>query len=67
MKHNYNEISVIAVKKWKDQDGKRHQKTMRFFQTVSPFNRNDSGAVKSRKEIMDEIMDERKKWLEAKL
>jgi hypothetical protein len=63
MKVYFNEISVKGVKKWVGDDGKKHQLTKKFYQTVNPFNKNADGKVKTGAEIWTEILEERKKWL----
>lgn len=61
----FDEVSVIAVKKWIDETGRKRQKTKKFYQTLNPYNQNVHGVPKSRVEIMNEIMAERKSWLES--
>jgi len=62
MKYTFQEVAVKGVKRWTE-DGKRKQKTKRFFQTINPFNKNKSGQQKGRSEIMKEILAEREEWL----
>jgi hypothetical protein len=59
----FQKVEVIARKTWKDANGKRHQETRRFWQTLSPFNTDADGNPKSREQVMREIMQERKEWL----
>jgi len=59
----FREISVSATKRWTDRDGKKRQKTRKFYQTVNPFNNNKDGSPKSESEIRTEIIAERDKWL----
>lgn len=64
MRYVFNEVSVKAVKRWKDPvSGKPRQETRKFFQTINPFNKNAKGVPKSRDEIMAEIKKERDDWL----
>lgn len=64
MKLNFNEVSVTGTKKWTE-NGKRRTKTKKFYQTINPFNKNRDGSVKTRSDILVEIMAERKAWLES--
>lgn len=59
----FQKISVKGKRRWKDESGKWHQETKEFWQTVSPFNINRDGAEKTRLEIMEEVLDERKSWM----
>jgi predicted HNH restriction endonuclease len=59
----FNEISVRATKKWVDDNGKKHQQTKKFYQTINPWNLNKDGLPKSRFEIEKEIREERDKWM----
>ena len=63
MKVYFNEISIKGVKRWKDENGKWHQKTKKFYQTRNPFNKNPDGTVKTAEQIHKEIRVERDKWL----
>lgn len=63
MKYTFNEVSVKATKRWKDENGRWKTKTKKFYQTLSPFNKNIDGSLKSREQIMSEIMAEREGWL----
>lgn len=64
---NFEEVSVKATKKWIDKNGKRRQKTKRFYQTVNPFNTNPDGMVKTRDQIQREIIERRDKWLKEEV
>ena len=66
MRVNFEEISIKAVKKWKDEKGRRQQKTKCFSQTLNPFNKDKNGCTKSRALIMMEIRKERNLWLNGK-
>lgn len=65
MRINFDEVSIKATKTWTDADGKRRQKTRKFYQTINPFNKNAAGLPKSRVEIRAEILAERDAWLAA--
>lgn len=60
----FEEVAVKGVWRWTDTAGKKHQQTRKFFQTMSPFNRDAAGFPKSRQQIIAEISAERKAWLE---
>ena len=63
MKTYFNEIAVKGVRKWVGEDGKKHQQTKKFYQTINPFNINADGSVKTGAEIWKEILAERAAWL----
>lgn len=63
MKVRFEKVSIKATRRWKDADGKWRQETKEFWQTVSPFNKNDAGQPKSKWEIQREIQRERDDWL----
>ena len=61
----FEEVSLKSRRKWLGSDGKWHQKTMKFWQTISPFNRNkETDLPKTREQIMEELIAERKAWEE---
>lgn len=57
----FEKVSIKGRKVWKDADGKRHQKTREFCQTINPFNLLD-GRPKTHEEIMAEIKTECDAW-----
>lgn len=63
-RYNFNEVSVKAIKRWIGPDGKKKQKTQKFYQTINPWNKNPDGSVKTREQIMAEIKIERDNWIE---
>jgi hypothetical protein len=63
MRVHFNEISVKGVKRWVDENGKKRQKTRKFYQTVNPFNKDADGNVKTPSQIIAEITSERDAWL----
>ena len=63
MWHDFEKVQVKGKRVWKDEDGKRRQETKVFYQTINPFNINKSGIVKSREEILQEITEQRDKWV----
>ena len=58
---NFEEVKIKSTFKWME-DGKKRQKTEIFMQTINPFNKNWKGKMKSRKEIMKELIAKRDKW-----
>lgn len=59
----FREVAIRGTHRWKDTEGKWHQQTRRFWQTLSPFNRDADGDPKSAAQIMAEIQQERIAWL----
>ena len=58
---NFEEVKIKSTFKWVE-DGKKRQKTETFMQTVNPFNKNRKGKIKSRDEIMTELIAKRDRW-----
>lgn len=51
---------------WKDPvSGKRRQQTRSFIQTINPFNKNSQGLIKTRYEIVAELVKARSEWIKA--
>ena len=63
---NFQEVNVKAIRRWKDESGKKRQETKTFYQTISPFNKGPDGEPKTRDQIMAEITKERDEWLSYK-
>ena len=63
MRLTFEEVRIKAVRRWTDSDGKRHQETKQFWQTLNPYNRNAVGLCKTRDEIRNELLTERAAWL----
>lgn len=64
MRITFDEVAVKATKRWKE-NGKSRQETRKFWQTVNPFNKNDDGSIKTREQIMTEIVAQRDAWLKS--
>ena len=64
MRVEFYRVSVKAVKRWKE-NGKPRQQTRTFMQTINPFNKNSDGSIKTREDIMREILAERKEWMDT--
>ncbi len=47
--------------------GKRVKIRQKFWQSISPFNRNKKDEIKSREEIYAELIEEVKRWKEEPL
>lgn len=62
MRIRFEEVSIKCKKAWIDASGKRRQRTKKFWQTISPFNRNADGLQKTREEIQREIERESVLW-----
>lgn len=60
----FEEISIKRTKRWVDENGKRRQETRKFWQTISPFNKNKKGQIKTVREIQIENNEEAQKWME---
>mgnify|MGYP000017638098 CR=1 FL=1 len=58
MKINFKEVSITAYAK--NKNGKRRQK--KFWQTLNPFNKNESGSPKTREEILVELQVDANNW-----
>jgi hypothetical protein len=63
MKVRFGEISVRGIRRWVDKDGKRHQQTCKFWQTLSPFNKGADGLPKTSQQIFAEVVAERDAWM----
>lgn len=66
MRYSFQEIALKRTKRWRDADGKKRQKTKTFSQTLNPFNRNKDGTLKTVPQIMKELDDESKVWMNKK-
>lgn len=58
----FDKVSIKGVKRWTE-NGKRRQQTKEFMHTLNPFNKNADGTVKTREQIMLELLAERDAWL----
>ena len=58
----YEELFLKGTRKVVDPNGKKHQVTRKFSQTLNPYNRDKSGALKSRSRILKEIREEQDAW-----
>jgi hypothetical protein len=64
MRITFQEISLRATYRWKE-NGRVRQTTKKFYQTVSPFNKDGQGFEKTPEQIKREITRERDAWLIA--
>jgi hypothetical protein len=62
----FNEVTIHGMKSVKCVRGcgRTLKRSRRFWQTLSPFNKNASGQLKGRDEIFDELKAERNTWAE---
>lgn len=61
---HFEEIWVKGVRFWKE-GGRTRQETVKFSQTVNPFNKNGDGSVKTRDQVRREVFAEREAWMAA--
>lgn len=60
----FEEIRVKATRRWVDPvTGNKRQETKKFWQTISPFNKNPDGSRKTSDQILAEVKAERDAWL----
>lgn len=61
----FNEVVVHGEKSVKCAGGcgRRLKRSKKFWQTLSPFNKNAAGELKTREEIYEELRAERDTWL----
>ena len=62
-RYTFDEIAIKAKKLFTCRCGRKRTKTMKFFQTLNPFNKNADGSVMTEAGIMKEIQTERAEWL----
>ncbi len=63
MRVSFDEVAIKATKRWTDEAGKKRQKTRKFWQTLSPFNKCADGSIKNRDQIMSELKSQRDAWI----
>lgn len=64
--HVFEKISIKRTKHYVDSSGKKRRKTVEFYQTLNPFNKNKDGSLKTREDIMEAITAEAETWLKKK-
>lgn len=64
---NFDEVAIKGRRYWIDDEGKRHQQTQKFWQTINPFNKLPDGTIKDRAAIMAELIAERDAWMAEKV
>lgn len=63
MKYNFNEVHLSGSKSGICPIcGKKAKRSTKVYQTLSPFNKNKNGLLKSRDEILQEITVELQDW-----
>lgn len=62
----FNEVSTHGSKSVKCAAGcgRTLKRSRRFYQTLSPFNKNAAGTLKTRDEIFEELLVERRAWVD---
>ena len=58
----FEEVVVKGHKSGKCGCGKMRKRVMKFWQTISPFNKNPDGSLKTHDDICKELIKERMKW-----
>lgn len=64
-RHTFKKVTYTADR-WVLVDGVRKKRQKTFYQTINPFNVNAEGLVKTRQEIMKELIAEGEAWKKAK-
>lgn len=64
MRYRFEEVRIKGVRRWKE-NGRPRQETRIFMQTINPFNKDENGLPKSRAQIQQELLAERKAWLHS--
>jgi len=61
----FNEVAIHGMKSVKCAGGcgRILKRSRKFYQTLSPFNKNAAGQLKSRDEIYEEIRAQRNAWV----
>lgn len=62
MRVNFDEVTIRGTKTV-TVEGKRRKRSRSFSQTINPFNKKKDGSVKSRQDIIEELLIERNKWI----
>jgi len=66
--YTFSEVSLRGEKSGKCAVcGKHAKRAEKFWQTQNPYNKNSDGSVKSRSDIMKELVIERDEWLKKPL
>lgn len=63
----FQEVDLRGQKSVKCAGGRKRtlRRSRKFWQTLSPFNKNAAGEMKSRNEIQNELIVQRDQWLTA--
>lgn len=61
----FNQVSIQGMKSIKCAGGcgRTLKRSRTFYQTLSPFNKNATGELKTREDIYEELTIERRAWL----
>jgi len=58
----FGKVEYQALKVGKCKCGVKRKRQKMFYQTENPFNRNDDGSIKTRKQIRSELLKSALKW-----
>lgn len=58
----FNEVSMTVEKRGKCGCGKYRVRRQKFWQTLNPFNKTKDGYVKTRADIMPELLAQAEAW-----
>lgn len=61
-RYTFDKVEIKGTRRWKE-NGKKRQQTKVFMQTLNPFNKNSDGTVKTREQIMEQLLTARDAWL----
>jgi hypothetical protein len=61
----YEVITIRNSFRWTNAEGKRRSKSVKFQQSINPFNKNPDGTVKTRQQIWAELQAESGCWHQA--
>jgi len=63
MKINFEVVKMTGLRVI-DDNGKRKKQQKTFMQTVSPFNKNSDGSIKTKKEVEQSVIQQVIEWQE---
>lgn len=62
MRINFQEVALHSSKSGKCGCGKRRSRSQKFWQTLSPWNKNDDGSIKDASQIRNELAEQIRAW-----
>lgn len=63
MRIRFEQVSVRGEKSFRCTCGRRRRLRKTFWQTLNPYNWNDYGRPRTREEIQEDLINERRAWL----